>query len=177
MSTWYDKSCEDCGTSMRVCSDWSNPPRFCKSCKTARAEKWYDKSCEGCKTTMRVCRDWDHPPRFCKSCKAARAAKWYENPARVAGEVSARTATGIRRRNSVINAGPPMLQSTRPVSIAAVVSLYLLARRSNAKRTTGNSPGSVQPAASSSDTSPSRRSEKQPSSGTRFIEHTTAEAS
>ena len=75
MADWYDKSCEECGETIHVCTDWANPPRFCKDCKAARAAKWYDKSCEQCGGTIHVCTDWANPPRFCKDCKAAYAPK------------------------------------------------------------------------------------------------------
>ena len=34
---WYEKSCADCDTTMRVHRDWDNPPKFCQSCKAKRA--------------------------------------------------------------------------------------------------------------------------------------------
>ena len=75
MARWYTSSCADCGTEMKICEDWSNPPRVCKSCKDAQ---WYEKSCGDCGTTIRVHRDWERPPTFCKSCKERQAAKWTE---------------------------------------------------------------------------------------------------
>lgn len=72
---WCDKSCEECGDTMRVCRDWENEPRYCKRCKERREAKWYEKSCEHCGKTIRANSDWDHPPKFCDGCKHEFAPK------------------------------------------------------------------------------------------------------
>ena len=72
---WYDTACEDCGATIRACTEWEHAPRYCKSCKAARDAKWYDKSCEHCGKTIRANTDWEHLPKFCEDCKHEFAPK------------------------------------------------------------------------------------------------------
>ena len=78
MAKWYEKKCEECWETMKVCTEWEHEPRFCKSCKAKHDAKWYEKRCEECGEMMKVCREWEHEPKFCKGCKAKHDAMWYE---------------------------------------------------------------------------------------------------
>lgn len=85
-SKWYDVSCEECGATIKACTDWDHPPKYCKSCKERRHAKWYEKSCEKCGADIKVCVEWDTVPKLCTRCKQAVSEKWYDKPCEVCGE-------------------------------------------------------------------------------------------
>lgn len=63
MGRWSTRSCDDCGTELRIHEDWSDPPRLCKSCRERRRAQWYEVACGLCGCGIRAHRDWEKPPR------------------------------------------------------------------------------------------------------------------
>jgi hypothetical protein len=93
---WTEKSCEKCGwRKIEYRRDWSNPPKYCDSCKdTVRREKeqkqrereqenakWREKSCRGlkgqgyCGKTIKYRIDWNRIPDICPDCIAKSKAE------------------------------------------------------------------------------------------------------
>lgn len=75
-SHWHEKSCQNCGATIRYRDDWSHIPNYCKGCKTRfdtekqrRERLRREKSCKGCGDRIVYYEDWDHIPNYCKECR------------------------------------------------------------------------------------------------------------
>jgi len=100
---WYDKSCENCGRSIRANREWEHPPVFCKECKRGHAPK--DVECNHCGKTFVIptgtqinCErnDWELPKK-CPDCKE----KFRHKPFRTVREQTFLGKTVYRTYNSV----------------------------------------------------------------------------
>lgn len=80
-SKWHEKSCSNCGQTIRYHEDWENIPSVCSSCKSRtredrqtypreqRESSWREKSCDYCGTTIRYNVNWANIPAYCNECK------------------------------------------------------------------------------------------------------------